>query len=365
MKKILYLMILWFLFTPDLLKAEQSLNRRLMLTGTIEGDIYYTENESRLFISRLELGAEATFTEWLKGFVLLKAEDIGTAEETAPFIDEVTLTFKKDDFPFYLILGKRAQPFGVFENHLITDPLTQDAYETVRAGLTIGYEGPLGSDLSLTVYHGDEQMNHLFEAGIFDTERVARKEGGIPEFSSLILSATLSPVQNDYTILTFFGSFLTEEGRSSRNNTLSTGASLMFPSFKNIRIDAEFMKALSRETYNAAPKAFKEAVYSVSVAYDFILRKKKIIGSDPFTERKAHLMAEPFKVALRYEYFDDDGMHKELGVWTLKERFSAGFRYTFYKADDFSAYLAGEFRRTNYRAKEDDSEAFFRLGVSF
>ncbi len=43
---------------------------------------------------------------------------------------------------------------------------------------------------SLTVYKGEEQMNHLFESGLFDTETVSRTSAG-----SFIISVSAEPVE--------------------------------------------------------------------------------------------------------------------------------------------------------------------------
>ncbi|NOY65079.1 MAG: hypothetical protein GXO97_06770 [Nitrospirae bacterium] len=130
-----------------------------------------TDSTSDLYLRKVELGTEVSLTHWAEASVVLNSEwigdDINQGDEKVA-VDEATLTLKGEGFPLYLVLGKRTQPFGVFENHLITDPMTQDAYETKRPGLTLGVEGPLGLDASLTVYKGEEQMNHLFESGLFE-----------------------------------------------------------------------------------------------------------------------------------------------------------------------------------------------------
>jgi hypothetical protein len=187
--------------------------KRIHLTGIIEGDFIWAEHgdpaeegsdsTSDLFISTVELGAAADFTDWIRGNLLFLAEDLGSGDETDVTVDEATLTLLGEGFPFYLTFGKRVQPFGVFENHLVADPMTQDAYETNRVGLTVGYAGPMGIDISATVYKGEEQMEHLFESGLFDADALTRREGEADNVESFVVTAFIEPIED----LTVFGRF--------------------------------------------------------------------------------------------------------------------------------------------------------------
>lgn len=175
---------------------------RVSLTGTIEGDYSWTKHNdladkasdstSDLFISTVELGAEVDLTDWFKGSLIFLTEDLGTDDETDVTVDEAVMTLQSEDFPVYLIFGKRAQPFGVFENHLVSDPMTQDAYETNRAGVTAGFSGPAALDLSATVYKGEEMMDHLVEAEL--SSAISRtSHTATDEVNSYILSVSVTP----------------------------------------------------------------------------------------------------------------------------------------------------------------------------
>jgi hypothetical protein len=360
--------------TPQWMKSVR-------LTGTVEVDYYRTDRAgiteggsgSELSIGTLELGAEADLSDFLRGFVLFTAEDIGTGQETGPFVDEATITLHGEGFPLYVTLGKRVQPFGVFENHLVSDPMTQDAYETNRVGATVGLEGPLDSDVSLTLYWGEEQMDHLFESGLFDADTVVRRAGGSDGVESFVLSASVTPLQNHLLYLTVFGAFLSEPGRGGRNETLGLGLSLI-PSFlEGLKIDAEYMKALGRERYEGLDGEFREGTFSVAAAYEFVFRRKEDMGGGLSAERKAHVAAEPMEIALRYEHFDDDGLAEEMGTWSVRDRYSAGGRYTFHESDGLTAYLALEYRVSKYRVQpgpagtpaDGQEEVFARLGLAF
>ncbi len=354
---------------------------RIHLTGTVEVDLGWVETSdpddegsgaaSDLLISTVELGAEVEFTDWLTGGILLLKEDIGAADETEFEVDEGMITLRKEDFPVYLAVGKRAQPFGVFESHLLNDPMTQDAYETNRPGVTVGAAGPMDLDLSVTAYRGEEMMDHLFESELFDSGIVTRVAGEADDVDSFIISASAAPVED----LVVFAGYLSEPGRGKRNETLNVGASL---ARGGLRLDAEYMMALGRERYeiNGAPAAeeFEESVLSVGAAYEFVLRERKVIGGALFAERKAHIVAEPLEVAVRYERFDDDGLAEAAQGWSVENRISAGARYAFYSDPEsgLAAFVGAEYRYTDYdvdpalpnRAGEQN-EVLVRLGLSF
>ena len=349
------------------------------ISGSIQGEYRWmrhrdikdpeTDSTSDLYLRKVELGTEISLTDWAEASVVLNSEWIGdeiNQGDEKVTVDEATLTLMGEGFPLYLVVGKRTQPFGVFENHLVTDPMTQDAYETKRVGITAGYTGTMGLDLSLTVYKGEEQMNHLFESGLFE-DTVSRAGEATDDVGSYIASFSVEPLDS----LTLFGAYLSEPGRGTRNQTVNAGASFVPPFMEGLRIDAEYMKALKREEYSGATRQYKEAVLSVTAAYEFVLRQRKTIGGGLFAERRAHLISEPLEIALRYEHFDDDGMSNDLGVWTVKDRYSLGARYSFYndETSGLNAFVAGEYRRTEYRTdadmKDSNDEVYLRVGVDF
>jgi hypothetical protein len=151
--------------------------RPLSLQGTLEGELRWAENagprlastpRSSLHLRRVELVAGGKISNWIDVLLVANAEyfgDLMSPGDGHLAVDEGHLDLQRDGFPLYLVLGKRTQPFGAFENHLITDPLTQDGYEVNRAGVTVGMSGPLGVDVSATGITGAEQIGHLLGSG--------------------------------------------------------------------------------------------------------------------------------------------------------------------------------------------------------
>ena len=101
----------------------------LSFSGAIELDYSYSDDSdigdntvndstSDLDIGTVELGLEVAFHEYVTGNFLLKGEALDSDNDRV-FWDEVTISIQKEGLPFYFVGGKRGQPFGMFESHLI------------------------------------------------------------------------------------------------------------------------------------------------------------------------------------------------------------------------------------------------------
>lgn len=362
MRRFIYLVVIGiFIFSFSTVSRASDIESLIrLLSGSLHGEFRWqkhrditeadSDSTSDLYLRRLEIGIEATLTDWVVASAVFTSEWIGDKVSQADEkieVDEAILTLKKEDFPLYLVVGKRAQPFGVFENTLITDPMTQDAYETKEVGLTVGYEGPMGLELSLTVYKGEAQMNHFFESGLFEETLQRTGTKASDDIGSFILSGSISPMDDRLAV---FASYISEPGWGRKNETVSVGFSAEAPFLDGLRIDAEYMKALSRERYMAVDEEYKEEVFSVVASYE---------------------VAEPLDVAFRYEHFDDDRMSEKLKIWTIKDRYSVGTKYSLYSDEvtGVDIFVAGEYRRTEFRAhgdiKDNNDEIYIRFGVDF
>lgn len=364
-------------------EKEEGWTDRINLSGLLEGEYRWRKRSdisnrnsgsaSDLYLRRFELGLEAQLTDWMKAGAVLNSEWIGDEVNSGDekiTVDEATITLQKEDFPLYLVLGKRTQPFGVFENHLVTDPMTQDAYETKRVGVSLGVTGPLGLDVSATLYKGEEQIDHLVDSGLLE---VARTGAPMDDVTSYILSASVSPLEDH---LMFFLSYLSEPGRGKRNSTVNVGLSAAVPGLEGLRLEGEYMKALERETFEGLGETFKEGVFSVTAAYLFNHSEgHEDIGGATLFERVTHLFEEPMELAFRYERFDDDDLAEKTASWSARNRYSLGVRYPIYKDEErgLTAFIATEYRYTDYRLHssltdmraDDNKELYLKLGVGF
>ncbi|BBO70015.1 hypothetical protein DSCA_39450 [Desulfosarcina alkanivorans] len=132
---------------------------RISVSGLIEVEAGHTstdpadgdgDDESDIAVSTVELGIEAKIIDHVSGNILFLYED---GEDIA--VDEATITISGEDIvPLYLTAGEMYVPFGNFESHMISDPLTLEIAETREAAIQMGFErgGFYGSAF---IFNGD------------------------------------------------------------------------------------------------------------------------------------------------------------------------------------------------------------------
>jgi len=334
------------------IEGASVLSDKLTFSGAIEFDYSYADDSnigdntvndstSDLDIGTVELGIEAAFHEYVTGTFILKGEALDTDDDRV-FWDEATISIQKEGFPAYFIGGKRGQPFGMFESHLINDPITQDCYEIAKTGATIGYSAEsLGVDISATIYQGEELMTHLNDAEYGFERNNSPTYEETDDVSSYIGNITISPLE----ALMLSAYYDSEPGDGDRNET--AGMSVHYE-IGMVTLDAEYIAALSREKNFTDNKEYNEYAWFIGVAYQ---------------------AAEPLEIAVRYEAFDDDITGEQDGH--LTDRYSMGFTYTLFEKDSFATNLIGEYRISNYEKQSggnaDDklNEAFLRLAIEF
>ncbi len=325
---------------------------------------------SDLFLRRAELGIEAKLVDFLQGRVVLTSEWLGTQKtdhgqtaDASLTVDEATLTITNERFPlFYGVVGKRTQPFGAFFSRLVTDSMSQDAYEVKQVGATLGFRhqgtdrASWGKNLSFTLYRGEDQLNHFFESGLFDADAVVRSTSAglrreTKQVSSFIFASNLSPFKD----LTLGTAYLSEPGESRRNQTATIWAGY---SRGRMSMEAEFFTALSRERYvlgrtsERFSESFKEKMLVLGLAY----RPTKAL-----------------ELATRYGHLWDGGLAEQAKCWSVRNRFSAGAGYTLYERGDIGVQILGEYRFTDYRrggsgrefAAPNANGVFTKLVVSY
>jgi hypothetical protein len=332
------------------IEGTSALSDRLTFSGAIELDYSYADDSntgdntvndstSDLDIGTVELGIEVAFHEYVTGNFILKGEALDTDDDRV-FWDEATIRIQKEGFPLYFVGGKRGQPFGMFESHLINDPITQDCYEITKTGVTVGYTTDY-LDISATIYKGEELMTHLVDSeyGFERDNRPTYEE--TDDVSSYIGNITISPLDT-LMVSAYYNS---EPGDGDRNET--AGISVHYE-IGMVTLDAEYIAAISREKHFTDNKEYNESAWFIGVAYQ---------------------AAEPLEIAARYEAFDDDITGEQDGH--LTDRYSIGFTYTLFENDSFATNLMGEYRISNFEkesggnADDNLNEAFLRLAIEF
>jgi hypothetical protein len=364
--------------SPDIRKWFEMIR----LSGSLSGEARWRKmgddaspgsaSTSDLYLRMFEIGVEADFADWASATVVLNSEWIGDSfhgGDGTVVVDEAHLDISVPRLPFYFVLGKRTQPFGLFEAHFVTEPLTQDAYETQTVGLSAGFKAPLSTDLSLTLYKGRVQSGHLLGSGLYDPAAAPVPAVAVPRVDSWILSGTSTPARDIWTV---FAAYSSEPGAGRRMRTLGLGSNLVVPGLRNLQIDAEYMRALGREDIPGLGRSFRETAVSVTASYQFVLRQRALGGGGNYRARKSHRMSHPAEIMLRFEALEDGSRASALGSWSVKNRASIGGRTTFFEKDSFLAALEIEARKQTVRispaftgAAPAGYEVYLRLGLDF
>ncbi|MBC8461656.1 MAG: LbtU family siderophore porin [Deltaproteobacteria bacterium] len=324
---------------------------KVNLSGTIELDYSFADDNdlsnstnnystSDLDIGTVELGLEVNFHEYVTGMFILKGEGL-TSDDDRIFWDEATITVQKGGFPLYFVGGKRTQPFGIFENRLINDPITQDCYEIATTGATFGLVPGYGLDISATVYKGETLMGHLVESEYGYERDNSPTYEETNDVDSYVLNITMEPT--DGLLLSLY--YDSEPGDDNRNDTI--GGTVHWE-ISRFAFDWEYIKATQREKHFSDNLEYKDSAWFLAAAFQII---------------------DPLEIAARYEAFDD-GMDGDQDGH-LEDRYSVGLTYTLFEKDSFVLNLMGEYRRSNYEKAEgstaDDNldEFFLRLAIGF
>jgi hypothetical protein len=104
-------------------------------------------------LATVEMVVDARIVDHVDGHVMLKYE------EDELFVDEgfITLT-GTEAFSAYLIAGRQYIPFGHFDSHFVTDPITLVLGETTEGAVVAGYRfGGEMVDVSLGAFNGRVQ----------------------------------------------------------------------------------------------------------------------------------------------------------------------------------------------------------------
>ena len=331
--------------------------QRISLSGDLSGEGRWLETgrggaasaSSDIYLRAVELAVEADVDDWLQATVVVNSEYIGdplAGDDATVVVDEAHLDITVPHTPLYFVLGKRIQPFGLFESYLVTDLLVQDGYETKAVGLTAGLKAPGDTDVSFTAYKGHIRADHLAQSGLLGPTVPDFPGAPAGRVDSWIVSGLTSPLGDDWRVS---ASLASEPGDAARQTTLNVGSYLSFPLFENIEFNAEYMKALHRDPFPGLGRTFRESALSVTAAYQLVTQEMKDTAGRNYRARKSRRFAHPFVVALRYEAFDDGGRAEALGAWSVRNRIGAGGRYTFYEKGDIEAALSLEYRIQNVR----------------
>lgn len=151
------------LFEKKFLEEGIEIVPGVVLSGLLEVEANYEtlkkdeggyEHNSDITLATFELGLDVDVIKYVHGHVLLLWEEDGTEPID---LDEGIITLGlEEDFPYFLSAGKLYVPFGVFESHMISDPLTLELGETRESAVLLGMEHDLFV-VSAGAFKGDIQ----------------------------------------------------------------------------------------------------------------------------------------------------------------------------------------------------------------
>lgn len=310
--------------------VQERLLRKVKWNAFVElnyeyADVIDVENEdsgpsSDLFIGTVGLALEVFFDTQSSARIALEAEDVGQQGGYGKIIiDEAFLSLRPLQPPLYLILGKMQLPFGVFENHLIDGPLTEDLYEINEIGGTLGLTLDFWRlNVSCSIYKDPTVLRNLEDFNTHELRPGRNRDG---RFRSYIANVTFVPLKETLFLGAFYNS---EPGHGSRNQSI--GGAITFVSWE-LKLDVEYITALSREKDEDEQEA-KESAWVVGLAYELL---------------------DTLELAARYETFDDERTGDQDEV--VKYRMTGGINYSLW---DFAS-LSLQYSFSRFEKERDDN----------
>ena len=139
----------------------EALSKKLSLSGLLELEAAWARIEggdesSDLALATAQIGVEALINDYISGHIILLHEE---GEDQSVVVDEAVITlgcsssFCPGDFS--LAGGKMYLPFGKFNSHFISDPLTLELGETNNTALYVGWAVAERVDLKVGVFSGE------------------------------------------------------------------------------------------------------------------------------------------------------------------------------------------------------------------
>ena len=308
---------------------------KITLSGVIEAEAYYEdydyddpaeddEDSSDLTLATVELGVDVDIIKHVKGHVLFLWEE----DDTEPVdVDEGFITLDGEDVvPLYLNVGKLYVPFGNFESHFISDPLTLELGETRESALTVGYVNKW-MDVSVSAFNGD--IDEIGEDNHIETY-VAAASFSVPEelSSNVGIRAGVSYISNiaDSDSLQ---DYLDEEYGVDEIKDYISGWSVF--------LSACFMEKLFFEAeYVGATDNFEESDLGLAPGVKF--------EPKTWNFELAYAATDRLEVAVKYEGGDD------LGDFLPEDQYGAAVTYGLFENTSLALeYLHGEFENDDER----------------
>ena len=306
---------------------------KITLSGAIEVEVGYEdfdyddpaeddEKSSDISLATVELGVDVDIVKYVKGHVLFKYED-----DEDVFVDEGSISINGEDVvPLYLNAGKLYIPFGNYESHFISDPLTLELGEIRESAIVAGFANDM-FDLSLGVFNGD--INETDEDDDLIEKFVASAVFSLPEdtVSGLGLTAGASWI-SDIADSNGLQDVLDEAGTDEIEDYIPGWSAFLSVSF----LDKFFFEA----EYVAATDKFEND--------DLGLAPGEKFEPKAWNFELAYAITEDLEAAIRYE-----GSNDALNIIPEKQ-YGAAITYGLFENTSIAVeYLHGKFENDDER----------------
>ena len=303
---------------------------KITLSGLIEAEAYYEnydydgpgeddEDSSDITLATVELGVDVDIIKHVKGHVLFLWEE----DDTEPVdVDEGFITLDGEDVvPLYLNVGKLYVPFGNFESHFISDPLTLELGETRESALTVGYVNEW-MDVSVSAFNGD--VDEIGEDNHIETY-VAAASFSVPEkvSSNFGIRAGVSYISNIADTDGLEG----ETPGEIKDYVDGFNAFVSLSFMDKLFLEFEYLGAL--DEFEAGELSFDDGKEFQPETWNFEL---------------AYAATDRLELAIKYEGGDD------LGDFLPEDQYGAAVTYGLFENTSLALeYLHGEFENDDER----------------
>ena len=296
----------------------------LTLGGVVEVEAGFVSEDdpakgdsSDISLATVEIGLDAKINKNVEAHMLLLYEegedftvDEGTIKLTGPYGE-------------FLTVGKMYIPFGVFNSHFISDPLTLELGETNETALMIGYAKDK-VELSVGVFNGD-----IDESGEDD------------KVDDYVASLTVTPVEG----ISFGASYISDISDTDAEITVAFGnvssqgntetvagySAFITASMGPVTLEAEYLKAAEKFDAADITAELQPSTFNVELAF---------------------AISEAAELAIRYEGAEDFEIERQYGIAYSRE---------LYENVSFAIeYLAGE-----YENDDERTVVTTQLGIEF
>jgi len=309
---------------------------KITLSGVIEAEAGYEDydydnpgpgeedyDSSDISLATVELGVDVDIIKHVKGHVLFLWEEEDTGDESVG-VDEGFITLDgEDEVPLYLNVGKLYVPFGNFESHFISDPLTLELGETRESALTVGCVNEW-MDFSVSAFNGDidetGEDNHI-------ESYVASASFSVPEelISNFGIAGGVSYISNIGDSDSLQDEIDSEAGIRDYVNGFNVFLSVSY--MDKLFLECEYLGAL--DEFEAGELSFDGGNKFQPKTWNFEL---------------AYAATDRVEVAVKYEGGDD------LGDFLPEDQYGAVVTYGLFENTSLALeYLHGEFENDDER----------------